>query len=87
MPEVIHLHRTTVREEAAAYPACTSATSACRGGRLPCPTPDACVTRAEPADDIPATRAAGFPPLTPAGKFWLAYGAGIVSALLLAPWG
>jgi hypothetical protein len=80
--EPITLHRGGV-----VYPACTSDTSACRGGRRPCPTPDACVTRAEPADDIPATRTAGWPPLTAAGKFWLAYVAGIVSALLLAHWG
>jgi hypothetical protein len=85
MPEVIQLHRATVRDDA--YPACTSETSACSGGRLPCPTPDACVTRAEPADDIPANRPGGWPRLTSAGKFWLAYVAGLASALLLVHWG
>lgn len=38
-------------------------------------------------DDIPANRPAGWPRLTSAGKFWLAYAAGIVSALLLVHWG
>lgn len=41
----------TLRRGGLVRPKCNSDTSACRGGRKPCPTPDACVTT---EDDIHA---------------------------------
>lgn len=54
-PQTITPHRgadMALQADGAYYPACKSPTSACRGGRLPCPTPDAC----RQAEIVPAAR-------------------------------
>lgn len=87
--ELLTRHRGGAIHPACA-PGCTASPScpdgACTRAATPLMRPAEASTDVG-ADDVPAARPGGSPRLTGAGKFWLAYVAGIVSALLLVHWG